>query len=111
MTEAAVTSDGTRALRRARAAAVEPVGSGSVVRGHDRTIHRYPVRPDMAAAACWLQILRRVDRVEIGRPGASHCCRVSGVGHRRPVSRPVSLATALGLGALGVPLVVESGGR
>lgn len=89
MTEAAVTSDGTRALRRARAAAVEPVGSGSVVRGHDRTIHRYPVRPDMAAAACWLQILRRVDRVEIGRPGASHCCRVSGVGHRRPVSRPV----------------------
>ena len=72
-----------------------------------QTSQSYPVRPDLVAARRWLWTLRRVDLVEIaGSVGAPHC-RVSGTGRRQPVSPRIGLATALGLGVLGVPLVVE----
>ena len=52
--------------------------------------------------------LRRVSWVGITLDGGGAHCRVHGIGHRLPASRPVSLDTALALAAHGVPTVVRS---
>lgn len=111
MVEAGITDGSPDARGLARAAAVEASGTGSLVRLRGRAIGRatrwYPVPPDVAKARRWIWTLRRVDLVEITVRGGRHHCQVSGIGYRRPVSHTVSLATALGLGALGLPLTVD----
>ena len=52
--------------------------------------------------------LRRVSWVRIVVDGAGAHCEVFGVGHRLPTARRISLDTALGLAASGVPTVVRS---
>lgn len=103
MSEAAITETG--GAPRPRAITIKPDGRGCLVRVNDRMSRWYAVRPDVVAARRWLWTLRRVDVVEVGLDGGG--CRLSGVGHRQPVTRTVSLATALGLGTLGVPLIVD----
>ena len=52
--------------------------------------------------------MRRVSWVRIIVDDAGAHCEVLGVGHRLPSVRRVSLDTALGLAASGVPTVVRS---
>lgn len=52
--------------------------------------------------------LRRVSWVRIVVDADGAHCEVLGVGHRLPTVRRVSLDTALGLAASGVPTVVRS---
>ncbi len=52
--------------------------------------------------------MRRVSWVRITLDGDRAHCQLHGVGHRLPVTRPVSLDTALALAASGVPTVVRS---
>ena len=54
--------------------------------------------------------MRRVSWVRIVVDGHGAHCEVVGVGHRLPTVRRVSLDTALGLAASGVPTVVRSAG-
>ena len=54
--------------------------------------------------------MRRVSWVRIVVDGEGAHCEVVGVGHRLPSVRRVSLDTALGLAASGVPTVVRSAG-
>lgn len=54
--------------------------------------------------------MRRVSWVRIVVDGDGAHCEVLGVGHRLPTVRRVSLDTALGLAASGVPTVVRSAG-
>ena len=54
--------------------------------------------------------MRRVSWVRITVDGDGAHCEVLGVGHRLPTVRRVSLGTALGLAASGVPTVVRSAG-
>ena len=71
---------------------------------------RIPVRPDEVAARRWKQAMRRIYRVEIDwRLDGDHRAVVRGVGHRRETARSVSVGTALGLGLLGVPVVLDLG--
>ncbi len=51
--------------------------------------------------------MRRVAWVRIVHDGQKTTCEAFGVGHRRPVSRRVSMATAMELAEQGVPLVVR----
>lgn len=78
--------------------------------GDDQPICRLPVRPDPVSARRWQQVLRRIYRVEIEQRGPVPHAVVRGVGHRREVVASVPLSTALGLGLLGVPLVIDIGG-
>lgn len=73
---------------------------------------RLPVRPDENSARRWKQAMRRIYRVEIDwrAPGDPRAV-VRGVGHRRETAMSVSVGTALGLGLLGVPLVLDLAGR
>ena len=105
MTEAAVTVSGT-APARIRVTGIELEGDGCLVRLDHGTSRRFPIDPDLEAARRWLRTMRRVVLVEIDLAGRRRCW-VSGVGHRQLVTRTVSLATALGLGALGVPLTLR----
>lgn len=52
--------------------------------------------------------MRRVSWVRIVVDAHGAHCEVLGVGHRLPTARRVSLDTALGLAATGVPTVVRS---
>ena len=52
--------------------------------------------------------MRRVSWVRIVLDDHGAHCHVLGVGHRLPMSRPVSLDTALALAASGIPTVVRS---
>ncbi len=52
--------------------------------------------------------LRRVSWVRITLDDHGAHCRIHGIGHRLPVTRQVSLDTALALAASGVPTVVRS---
>ena len=52
--------------------------------------------------------MRRVSWVRITVDGRGAHCEVHGVGHRLPSVRRVSLDTALGLAASGVPTVVRA---
>jgi hypothetical protein len=52
--------------------------------------------------------MRRVSWVRIVVDADGTHCEVLGVGHRLPTVRRVSLETALGLAASGVPTVVRS---
>ena len=52
--------------------------------------------------------LRRVTWVRITLDDEGTRCLVHGIGHRLPVTRPISLDTALALAAAGVPTVVRS---
>ncbi len=54
--------------------------------------------------------MRRVSWVRIVIDGDGAHCEVVGVGHRLPSVRRISLDTALGLAASGVPTVVRSAG-
>lgn len=105
--------------KRMVAAAITPEAAGTVVtarragggsagrHGDERSCHRIAVQPDVVAARRWKQAVRRIDRVEICQNGPAVGATVYGVGHRRDIARPVSVATALGLGLLGVPLVMD----
>ncbi|MEL6894355.1 MAG: hypothetical protein AAFP84_22380 [Actinomycetota bacterium] len=62
--------------------------------------------PDHDAGAQWLRTLRRVDSVVFDADSAERSTFIVGVGHRRPVRRHVSLETALGLAAAGIPAIV-----
>jgi hypothetical protein len=52
--------------------------------------------------------MRRLSWVRIVRDGDQSTCEAFGIGHRRPVVRRVSLATALELAGQGVPVVVRT---
>jgi hypothetical protein len=84
----------------------ETVVSGGGADGTRRE-RRLAVQPDLASARRWLHTVRRIDRVEIDGARPTPGSVAHGVGHRRPMVRPVALATALGLAALGVPLLVD----
>ncbi len=81
---------------------------GDEVEGGSAVSCRLPVRPDPASAQRWCQAMRRIYRVEIDwRADGESRAVVRGVGHRRETARSVSVGTALGLGLLGVPLVLD----
>jgi coproporphyrinogen III oxidase len=52
--------------------------------------------------------LRRVSWVRVVVHGGVTTAEVFGIGHRLPITRRVPVATALGLAAGGVPLVVHT---
>lgn len=54
--------------------------------------------------------LRHLSFVRVDLSGPCPRAEAVGVGHRRPVSRPVSLQRAADLAAAGVPTVVRRGG-
>ena len=51
--------------------------------------------------------LRRLTSVRITLTAAGPVCEVTGIGHRAPISRRISLGTATTLSAAGVPTVVR----
>jgi hypothetical protein len=69
------------------------------------------VTPDLRAARRVVSQARRIERVDLtGGPGDVHAT-VTGVWHRLPVTRPVPVATALGLSMCGVRLHVAEAPR
>jgi hypothetical protein len=64
------------------------------------------VAPDLRGARRVVSQARRVECVEIRRSAAGVSARVTGVWHRLPVTRPIPVATALGLSMQGVRTVL-----
>lgn len=85
-------------------------GPVTVVSAEPGVSYRLACTPDPSSARRWRRLLRRIDRVEIDCTRARPRAVVHGVGHRRQTALAVGVGTALGLGLLGVPLVLELGG-
>ena len=64
------------------------------------------VTPDLRSARRVVSQARRVECVEILRSSNGVSARMTGVWHRLPVTRPVPVATAVGLSMQGVRTVV-----
>lgn len=62
--------------------------------------------PNLEKARFWGTTPRRMLRAALRIDADRVNCKVQGLGHRRPVSRRIPLAAALGLGMLGNPLFV-----
>ena len=68
-----------------------------------------PKAPAGRAAAARAETgMRRVSWVRIVLDDQGAHCQAVGVGHRLPITRPITLETALTLAATGVPTVVRS---
>ena len=68
---------------------------------------RIAVLPDPAGAERVRRALRHCTFVRMTCEGGHWTSRVHGVGHHRPAEMRISVATALGLLALGLPCVVR----
>ena len=68
---------------------------------------RIDVVPDTAGAERVRRTLRHCSFVRMSCEGGHWTSRVLGVGHHRPADLRISVATALGLLALGLPCVVR----
>ena len=68
---------------------------------------RIDVLPDPAGAERVQRTLRHCSFVRLSCDGGRWSSRVHGVGHHRPADLRISVATALGLLALGLPCVVR----
>jgi hypothetical protein len=68
---------------------------------------RIDVLPDRAGAERVRRTLRHCSFVRMSCEGGRWSSRVHGVGHYRPADLRISVATALGLLALGLPCVVR----
>jgi len=96
---------------RLRVRSIQPEGPVTVLSAEPGVAFRLATRPDRSSARRWCQVMRRIDRVEIDCTSDRPRAVVHGVGHRRQTVMSVAVGTALGLGLLGVPVVLEMGGR
>jgi hypothetical protein len=96
-----------------------PVAGMAVMGGHTRLrAHRtgrplwvtVPARPDVGQARRLRRVMRRISRVVLAIEHERVSCTIEAVGHRLPLTRPVSLGTALGLGLQGVPVLLRVDG-
>ena len=108
-----MTAHSSSGVARVAVRSITPDGEGTVLTAADTPDGcglscRLPARPDADSARRWKQAMRRIYRVEIGW-SADGCTRavIRGIGHRRETAASVSVGTALGLGLLGVPVVVD----